>query len=179
MASPARSHTADLSRSELAEIRAFLEEAFEGRFAAEDWEHALGGIHVLLREAAELVGHASVVQRRLVLGSAGIRTGYVEAVAVRGDRRGRGLGGELMASVEDVVRAAYDLGALSAGDRAEGLYLRRGWRRWDGPTWALSPDGPVRTEEEDGHVFVLATPTSPAIDLTGSIACDWRPGDVW
>ena len=29
-----------------------------------DWEHALGGLHALMWEEAELVGHASLIQRR-------------------------------------------------------------------------------------------------------------------
>jgi aminoglycoside 2'-N-acetyltransferase I len=174
-----RLHTADLSRVELAEIRGLLDDAFDGDFAGEDWEHALGGLHVVLRESDEIIGHASVVQRRIVLDDVGIRTGYVEAVAVRGDRRGRGLGNEVMSAVEEVVRAAYDLGALSAGGRAATLYARRGWLRWEGPTWALSPGGLLRTADEDGGVFVLPTPTSPPLDVSAAIACDWRPGDVW
>jgi aminoglycoside 2'-N-acetyltransferase I len=161
------------------DLRAFLDDAFEGEFSEDDWEHALGGLHVVAKDGEQLVGHASVVQRRLVVDRVGIRTGYVEAVAVRADRRGRGLGGELMATVEEVVQAAYDLGALSAGERAARLYARRGWLRWEGPTWVLSPDGPVRTEDEDGGVYVLRTAASSQLDLGGSIACDWRPGDVW
>ena len=163
----------------LAEMRGLLDASFDGDFTDADWEHALGGLHLVLREGGELVGHAAVVQRRIVLDDVGIRTGYVEAVAVRGDRRGRGLGNELMSSVEDVVRMAYDLGALSAGGRAARLYERRGWQRWEGPTWSLSPKGLLRTADEDGGVFVLPTPTSPRLDLSAAIACDWRPGEVW
>jgi aminoglycoside 2'-N-acetyltransferase I len=174
-----RSHTAELTADERARTRAFLDEAFDGDFSDDDWEHALGGVHILLHEDGELVGHAAVVQRRLVLGRDAVRTGYVEAVAVRGDRRGRGRGGELMAAAELVVQNAYDLGALSASEQAARLYQRRGWLRWRGPTWTLSPDGPVRTEDEDGGVYVLPTPTSPRLDPSDAIACDWRPGDVW
>lgn len=174
-----RAHTADLDERAQSEIRAFLDEAFTGELTAEDWDHTIGGVHVLLREDGELMGHAAVVQRRLVVSGVGLRTGYVEAVAVRSDRRRSGFGSQLMSSVEDVLHAAYGLGALSASEPAARLYVQRGWRRWDGPTWTLSPDGPVRTEEEDGGVFVLPTPTSPELDLTGPIACDWRPGDVW
>jgi aminoglycoside 2'-N-acetyltransferase I len=172
-------HTADLDEPSLAGIRGFLDDAFDGDFTDDDWEHTLGGVHVLARERDALVGHACVVQRRLVHDGVGIRTGYVEAVAVRSDRRGRGLGGLLMAAAEEVVRRAYDLGALSAGERAARLYVRRGWVRWDGPTCVLSPSGPRRTEDEDGGVYVLLTPTSPEVDLAGDLACDWRPGDVW
>ena len=174
-----RAHTADLNADERARIRAFLDEAFDGDFAHDDWEHALGGVHVLAYDAGKVVGHASVVQRRLTHRGLGIRTGYVEAVAVRAERRGRGLGSALMEEVEGLVLRAYDLGALSAVERARRLYERRGWKAWAGETWVLSPDGPRRTPDEDDSVLVLETPTSPEVDLTATLACDWRPGDVW
>jgi len=41
------------------------------------------------------------------------------------------------------------------------------------------PDGPVRTEEDDGGVLVLRTPATAGIELTGALVCDWRAGDVW
>jgi aminoglycoside 2'-N-acetyltransferase I len=175
----ARVHTVDLDAHALAEIRTFLDVAFEGDLSDEDWENTVGGLHVLAREGTELIGHAAVVQRRLVHQGIGLRTGYVEAVAVREDRRRRGIGGELMAIVEDIERHAYELGALSAAERALPLYLHRGWIRWEGPTWALSPEGPLRTKDDDGGVYILPTPASPPLDLSGSIACDWRPKDVW
>ena len=178
MAAPERAHTAELSQSELGELRRFLEQAFDGDFAEEDWEHTLGGVHVIVRDDAGLAAHASVVQRRLAHRGIGIRTGYVEAVAVRRERRGAGLGALTMSAAEQIVRAAYDLGALSAGEVSP-FYERRDWVRWAGPSWVLSPDGPMRTEEEDGGVFVLTTPTSPELDFEGALACDWRPGDVW
>ena len=179
MSSLARVHTADLDASTLTEIRAFIHTAFEGDLSNEDWQNTMGGLHVLAREGTELIGHAAVVQRRLVHRGVGLRTGYVEAVAVREDRRRRGIGSELMAIVDDIARHAYELGALSAAERAAPLYVRRGWIRWEGPTWALSPEGPLRTEDEDGGVYVLPTPASPPLDPSAAIACDWRPGDVW
>lgn len=179
MASLTRAHTADLDERARADLHAFLVEAFDGDFADEDWEHALGGVHVLMQDAGSVVAHASVVQRRLVVGEHGIRTGYVEAVAVRADRRGQGLGAAVMAASEEIVRAAYDLGALGAGDDVAHFYARRGWRRWSGPTSVLAPDGRHRTEDEDGCIYVLQTPTSPPLDARSAIACDWRPGDVW
>ena len=174
-----RAHTADFDSDALAEIRALLDAAFDGEFADEDWEHALGGVHLLVREGGALVGHASVVQRRLVHRGVGIRTGYVEAVAVRADRRGQGNGDTLMAAAEEVVRRAYDLGALSAAAGARRLYERRGWLPWVGETGVLAPVGPRRTPEEDGGILVLETPTSPQLDLRDTLFCDWRPGDVW
>lgn len=82
-----------------------------------------------------------------------------------------------MAALERVVRGAYDLGALGSTDEAAGFYGARGWTPWRGPTSALTPDGIVRTEAEDGGIYVL--PVVAALDGTGPLTCDWRDGDPW
>lgn len=170
-------HTADLDRRTLESARALLDEAFEGDMSDADWEHALGGLHALIWEGADLVAHASVVQRRLLHGGRALRTGYVEGVGVRADRRRRGYGSALMDALERVIRGAYDLGALSASEDAIGLYSGRGWQRWRGPTSVLTPSGIARTESDDGSVYVL--PVAVPLDLDGELTCDWRDGDVW
>jgi aminoglycoside 2'-N-acetyltransferase I len=96
---------------------------------------------------------------------------------VRADRRGRGLGAALMGALEHVLRGAYDLGALGAADAAVRLYEARGWKRWRGPTSALTPTGIRRTQDDDGSVYVL--PLATPLDLDGALTCDWRDGDVW
>jgi aminoglycoside 2'-N-acetyltransferase I len=53
-----------------------------------------------------LIGHASVVQRRLLHGGRPFRTGYIEGVAVRPDRRRRGHGDAMMAVLERVAGGA-------------------------------------------------------------------------
>lgn len=110
-------HTADLPAATLAAVRALLDAVFEGDMSDHDWEHALGGVHALVWEENEVVGHGSVVQRRLVHGGQGLRTGYVEGVGVRADRRRRGHGAAMMHALERVVRGAYELGALAAPTR--------------------------------------------------------------
>jgi aminoglycoside 2'-N-acetyltransferase I len=172
-------HTAELGHAQRRAIRALLDEAFGGQFGDDDWENTLGGLHTLLMDRDQVVGHVAVVQRRLLHGDRSIRTGYVEGLAVRSDRRRQGLAGAAMAEAERVIVAAYDLGALSDGTNIAGFYQRRGWRTWRGPTWVIGPTGPRRTEEDDGGVLVFPTPSSPDLDLSGEIACDWRPGDVW
>jgi len=142
-----------------------------------DWEHSLGGIHALAWEGDELVGHAAVIQRRLLYGGRALRTGYVEGVAVRADRRRRGYGGALMEPLEGIVRHAYDLGALGATDEAVPFYAARGWHRWWGPTSALTPRGVERTPDADGAVHVL--PVALRMDPSRELTCDWRDGDVW
>ena len=142
-----------------------------------DWDHALGGMHAIAWEQGDPVGHASLVQRRLLHHGRWLRAGYVEAVAVRADRRRRGYGSAVMAPLEEMIRRAYELGALGATEEGRSLYLARGWRAWPGPTWAMSPAGPVRTEGEDGRVLVLEA--GAALDWSGSLTCDWRDGDAW
>ncbi|PSL58240.1 aminoglycoside 2'-N-acetyltransferase I [Saccharothrix carnea] len=169
-------HTWQLPEATLTAVRELLDEVFDGDFGDEDWEHSLGGVHALVRDGDELIGHGSVVQRRLLHDGRALRAGYVEGVAVRSDRRRQGVGGAVMAALEDVVRGAYPLGALSASEDALAFYAARGWQRWRGRTFALTPSGVERTEEEDDGVFVL--PVVP-LDLTLDLTCDWRDGDVW
>ena len=172
-------HTSALGPAEIAEIRSLMHVAFDGDFDDEDLEHGLGGIHALVRDPADgtLLAHGSVVMRRMLHGGRALRCGYVEAVAVRADRRRTGLGGLVMDELEAVIRGAYDLGALGASDDGEALYLGRGWRRWRGTASVLAPDGLRRCPDEEGSVFVL--PTEALLDLDADLACDWRDGDVW
>ncbi|MER7760940.1 GNAT family N-acetyltransferase [Streptomyces sp. NPDC097619] len=174
-------HTAQLTPADLAEIRELLDAAFEGDFAEEDFEHALGGMHVLLREdgpGGALLAHGSVVQRRVLHGGRALRTGYVEAVAVRADHRRRGLGGLVMAELERVVEAAYVLGALSASEEGAALYAGRGWRCWPGRIGALGPAGPVALPEEEGSTYLWVPAGATAPDPAGRLDFDWRDGDV-
>ncbi len=170
-------HTADLDAATLAAARVLLEEVFEGEMTDDDWEHALGGVHAVVLEEGSVIGHAAVVQRRLLHGGRALRTGYVEGVGVRADRRGNGFGTAVMDALERVVRGAYELGALAAADEGAGFYTARGWQQWQGPSSALTPAGVERTEEEDGGIYVL--PTTAPLDLFGGLTCDWRDGDVW
>jgi aminoglycoside 2'-N-acetyltransferase I len=82
-----------------------------------------------------------------------------------------------MAAVEQVIAQAYEIGALGTTDEARGFYLARGWVAWRGPTSALTPDGVVRTAEEDGAVLVL--PATAPLDLEAALICDWRDGSPW
>ena len=171
-------HTSELEPELLEAVRAMLVEVFEGDFDAHDWEHALGGIHAIaLSEDGEPVGHASVVQRRLLHGGRALRAGYVEGVGVRREARRRGHANALMDAIERVIRGAYEVGALGASDAAIPLYTARGWLPWQGETFAMAPGGRVRTPEDDDSLYVLEL--SAPLDLAGEIACEWRDGDVW
>jgi aminoglycoside 2'-N-acetyltransferase I len=169
-------HTAELGADTRSAIRALMDEAF-GSVSDDTFENVLGGIHALVIEDGELVGHASVVQRRMLHNGQALRTGYIEGVAVREDRRRRGHGAAMMSVLERIVRSGYQLGALGASDDGARLYVSRGWELWRGPSSALTPDGIRRTADGDGYIYVLQV--SVPVDLSGELICDWRPGSVW
>jgi aminoglycoside 2'-N-acetyltransferase I len=169
--------TADPAPAELAAARALLDDVFGSEMTDADWRHALGGVHALACDGAELVGHAAVVRRRLHHRGRVLAAGYVEGVAVRADRRRRGVGTALLRELEVAIRGECELGALGATDEAAPFYAALGWRRWRGPTSVLALEGPRRTPDDDGAVWVL--PVACELDLDGELTCDWRDGDVW
>jgi aminoglycoside 2'-N-acetyltransferase I len=75
-------------------------------------------IELRTAHTADLGAHAKAAVRRLPHGGRARRAGYVEGVAVRADRRRRSHSAVIMATLERVVRSAYQLVALGAS--AEG-----------------------------------------------------------
>lgn len=170
-------HTSDLDAETLHSAHQLLIDAFDGDFSDDDWEHTLGGMHALICDHGALIAHAAVVLRRLLYRGAPLRAGYIEGVAVREDWRGQGLCTALMDGIEQVIRGAYQLGALSPSESARQIYLNRGWIQWKGPTSVLAPGGLHRTPDDDGAVYVL--PIDVKVDPTADLVCDWRSGEVW
>ncbi|WP_059015305.1 GNAT family N-acetyltransferase [Mycobacterium sp. M26] len=172
-------HTSDLDNETRQDAHRMVTEAFDGfaEFTDADWEHALGGMHAVIVHRGALIAHAAVVQRRILYQGAALRCGYVEGVAVREDWRGQGLGHAVMDAIEQVIRGAYQLGALSASPAGEKIYRPRGWLHWQGPTSVLAPGGLTRTPDDDGSIYVL--PVEVTMDPAAELACDWRDGDVW
>lgn len=159
-------------------VRTLTFAAFGDRFDEHDWEHTYGGHRILVLDGAVPVAAAAVVPRELVVGGTSYAAGYVEGVATAPDRHGQRLGSAVMATVGDLVRNRYQLGALSTSRHT--FYERLGWERWRGPTYVRHSDGrPERTPDEDDGVLVLRCAATGALDLTASISCDARPGDDW
>ena len=169
-------HTWELSALLRRRLRELLDRAFDGDFADSDFDHALGGLHVLVSSAdGDVAAHAAVVARSMVVDAESFRVGYVEAVAVDPSRRRQGLGHQVMEACERIVVGAYDFGALSASAAGEPLYRARGWRPWEGELGALTPEGPIPTPDDRGGVHVFGT----VARLDGRLMCDWRAGDLW
>jgi aminoglycoside 2'-N-acetyltransferase I len=158
-------------------VRSLTFAAFADRFDAHDWEHTFGGTRVVAFDGEHPVATAAVVPRLLVAGEQPFRCGYVEGVATAPSSGGRGHGAAVMAAATDVVRATYELGALSTA--LQGYYERWGWTRWQGATYVRHPDRLERTADEDDGVMVLRTGPSAGLDLTASISCEARAGDDW
>ena len=177
-----RASTTELTTLEIEAIRSLLWAAFaddeEGGFGEDDWQHALGGVHVVAEADGEIVAHAAVVEREIHVAGRLLRTGYVEAVATLPSRQRQGVGTAVMGEVNAIVRDGFELGALGTGSHE--FYERLGWERWHGPSFVRTRDGGERrTPDEDGYILVLLTPTTPPISLDAPISCEWRPGDVW
>ena len=173
--------SSELTPDEIRGLRALFAAAWpdpDEAFAEEDWQHALGGVHVLLEADGRILSHASVVTRVLEAGGTALRTGYVEAVATWPELQRQGHGSAVMREIGDVIGANYELGALGTGEFA--FYESLGWEHWRGPCSVRTPGGAVRTPAEDGYIMVLRTPaTPPDLDLDAPISCEWRSGDVW
>lgn len=148
-------------------IRSLLDEAFDGDFSDDDWHHALGGWHAIVRSQDSVVAHAALVERRICVDSCEFRTGYVEAVAVKPSHQRKGLGTAVMERVTDIVRTRFDLGVLSTGEWS--FYERFGWERWRGPTYVRAVDGRLRrSNDEDGGIMVLRCARSQDLDRSAA-----------
>jgi aminoglycoside 2'-N-acetyltransferase I len=170
--------TAELEPDELAAIRRLMDEAFEGDFDDEDFDHALGGRHWLLEVDGRIVAHAAVVERVIDVGGARLRTGYVEAVGTAPGLQRQGLGTRVMEAATRHISEGFELGCLGTGEWR--FYERLGWERWQGPSYVRLENRMLeRSPDDDDGIMVLRTPSTPPIDLRAPITCRWRPGDAW
>ncbi|MFT4088472.1 MAG: GNAT family N-acetyltransferase [Gordonia sp. (in: high G+C Gram-positive bacteria)] len=181
----------ELSAAELVELRSMLDAAFAGDFSDTDFDHALGGVHVLVNDAeagtgASIVGHASVVERTLTVDDADavsvgedLRIGYVEGVAVADSHRRRGIGGLVMGCIEREIDASYEMGVLAASDAGMALYTSRGWTSWTGQLAARTDDGVQPTPGERGAILIWRTARTNDVDVARRLVVDQRPGSAW
>lgn len=172
----------DADHDELRAAEQLVRQSFGRQFRDDDWRHGLGGTHVFVNDGADtLLAHAAIVPRVIRHDVTAFDVGYVEAVAVRTDVQGRGLGRVLMDQVESIVHAEYQLGGLNAITDAVPFYLHRGWVLWTGATAA--PDGAggvIATDSDDDRIMLLGNQMHVVeIDRSSVLTCDWRPGDLW
>jgi aminoglycoside 2'-N-acetyltransferase I len=174
--------TSDALRvEEVGMLRALFAAAWpdpDDAFSDDDWQHAVGGTHVIAAVDGRIVSHAAVVERRIQIGDTWRRVGYVEAVATWPSDQRRGFGSVVMREIDAIIESDYELGVLGTGEF--GFYERLGWLRWRGPSSVRLSDGSVDpTPDDDGYLMVLPTRRSIELDRDAPIRCEWRPGDVW
>lgn len=169
--------TAEATETALHEIRRLLDRAFDGDFSAEDWQHTIGGWHVVVSDGGVALAHAAVVPRALQVAGRPLHTGYVEAVGTVPGQQRAGLGSLAMAEVTALLHTEFEMGALSTG--APGFYARFGWEQWRGLTFVRHGSELIRTEDDDDGIMVLRFGASTDVDLAASLSCEERPGDDW
>ncbi|HGV3503387.1 TPA: GNAT family N-acetyltransferase [Providencia stuartii] len=170
-------HTSQLTDDEKDTLFDMLFVGFEGDFTRDDFEHALGGMHVLAYDQHRIVGHVAIIQRHMAINDKPISVGYVEAMAVLESYRRQGIGRELMSMTNTIIGNCYQLGLLSASDEGFHLYQSLGWKVWKGSLFELRQGAYVRSEGEEGGVMGWSRDNS--IEFTESLYCDFRGGDQW
>jgi len=169
--------TGNLGSTGARELHDWLAVAYAGDFAEEDFAHAIGGLHALIRDTRGIVSHAAIVPRIMVCDGHPLRVGYVEAVATRSDQRRRGYANQVLGKIGEIIARNYDIGVLSTG--LHEVYSPLGWQRWRGASYVQTTCERVRTADDDGGIMVLRTSRTPVLDLGGTIVADWRSGDIW
>lgn len=159
-------------------LRGLWSRAFGDQFSDEDAEHAYGGVHVLVRDDDRIVGHASVVPRRLRFGDRPWCTvGYVEGVATEPAQQGRGIGRSMMQRLQVEISARWPVALLSTG-QATRFYEALGWERWRGLSFTRTDQG-VRADDEHGGLMILRLDPSLVPDVSVDVTCEDRSGDAW
>lgn len=169
--------TQALAPTTIGQLRTLFDAAFDGDYGDDDWDHSVGGHHIMVTDEEGPLAHAAVVERTIEVDGVPWRSGYVESVATRPDRQGRGHGSAVMGRANELIRAGSELGVLATG--AHRFYHRLGWNLWVGPTFVRTGGDLVRSRDADGAIMVLRFGRSSDLKLSGPIACEGRPGDDW
>ena len=92
------------------------------------WHGYLPAWSVLLKDGDDLVAHASVIERAVLVGDIVLQIAGVGNVCVTPERRGEHLARLVLEKTMTEARArGYDCGMLSCNAHLEPLYTRLGW----------------------------------------------------
>lgn len=171
------SHSSQLSNEEKETLYRMLYQGFDHDFTRDDFQHALGGMHVLAYDHQQIIGHVSIVQRNMAIGDKPITVGYVEAMAVLENYRRQGIGKQLMLATNKIIDDCYQLGLLCASDEGVSLYQSVGWRVWNGSLYELNQGHYIHSIDEEGGI--MGWSNNQSIDFTQPLYCDFRSGDQW
>ena len=167
---------ADLNQSIETELRDLLNDAFEGDFSEEDWQHTYGGIRFMGYLNDELIGHGAVVSRNMNVDDKKINVGYVEAIAIVSAHCRKGFGSRLMEEITAYCQSKFSLSMLSTGEKA--FYRRHGWLDFEGESYISLNQVEMRSKEEDEGLMYLFGMNEIA-GMPKKIVCESRSGDAW
>ncbi|MGB3769984.1 MAG: GNAT family N-acetyltransferase [Rhodococcus sp. (in: high G+C Gram-positive bacteria)] len=168
----------DLSDADAHDCECLVRGAFGDRFEPHDWTHALGGVHLIVRDDGHPVGHAAVVPRLLSHEGKEFDGAYVEGVALDHAHRGHGLGAMLMDAVEKEISSTDALGVLNSLPDTVEFYADRGWVRWRGLLGDMGNlEDPAPPDDEVEAIMVFRP--SENIDVDGTLCVNNRVGPRW
>ncbi len=150
--------------------------AFDGDFSDGDWRNSCGGVRIIGCVDGEIVAHAAIVSRKILVNAAEVNVGYVEGLAVHPSFQGLGFGKHLVQKVTDLCLANHALSLLSTDEHA--LYESVGWQKFRGESFVCEESGLVRTPEEDRGLMFLAPLGNADLD-PHVLVCFDREGEPW
>jgi aminoglycoside 2'-N-acetyltransferase I len=158
------------------EIAKLLEDSYEGDFSEQDWQHTFGGARFVGTLDDQIVAHAAVVPREVLINELPMTIGYLEGVAVSPKFQSQGLGSQLIQHVSDFCRSSYEISMLSTDEFD--FYGKFGWQRFKGTSGVMQDSVKSFTPEEDDGLMYLAGNSTDSIEISTAY-CDWREGDCW
>jgi aminoglycoside 2'-N-acetyltransferase I len=157
-------------------IKNLLNDAYEGDFSEQDWQHTFGGARFVGTIDDQIVAHAAVVPRAVLINDLPMTIGYLEGVAVSSKFQGQRLGSQLLQYVSDFCRSNYEITMLSTDEFD--FYGKFGWQRFKGTSGVMQDSVKTLTPEEDDGLMYLAGNSTKSIEISTAY-CDWREGDCW
>lgn len=103
--------------------------------------------------------------------------GTSSAVATHPERRGQGIGRQVMMRLQEEIASRWPTALLSTG-RATAFYEVLGWQRWRGLSYTQTATGVV-PDGEHGGIMILSAGPDVVPDLSVSVTCEDRVGDAW
>jgi aminoglycoside 2'-N-acetyltransferase I len=166
--------THQLSSAQASEVRDLCDAAY-GVLTAPFFDSVGPGAHLLGLRAGVLVCHLMWVTRWLQpAGRSPLQTAYVELVATAPTQQRQGYATALLKALPPLLEG-FEVAALCPA--TEQLYLRVGWRFWDGPLFHRRGGQMIPDPEE--RVMLLPLPRTPHLDWSVPISVEWRAGEVW
>jgi nodulation protein A len=139
----------DLTAADHAVLAGLLRRCFPrsraGFPGAESWASGRPELRLVARVDGRPVAHAAVLRRFLQLERGARLVGDVGLVGVDPDRRGTGLGADLLARTAAALRELdLPFGFLTCGEQVAGFYRAAGWVRVDNPMRMIRRDQRVQ-----------------------------------